>query len=86
MCQADHTKSSGAMEAVGAIDIFSLSVEKHKLIFIKTIVVMEIHFLAKLLAQSVISHIREQSLSLTGTGVEGNQQGYEIFCMTFAGV
>ena len=23
--------------------------------------------------------LREQSLSLTGTGVEGNQQGYEIF-------
>ena len=30
--------------------------------------------------------IREQSLSLTRTGAEGNQQGYEIFCMRFAGV
>ena len=30
--------------------------------------------------------IREQSLSLTGTGAEGNQQGYEIFLMRFAGL
>ena len=30
--------------------------------------------------------IREQSLSLTGTGAEGNQQGYGIFLMKFAGV
>ena len=33
MSQANHTKSSGAMKAVGAIDIFSHSVEKHKLIY-----------------------------------------------------
>ena len=32
VCQANHIKSSGAMEAVGAIDIFSHSVKKHKLI------------------------------------------------------
>ena len=30
--------------------------------------------------------LREQSLSLTGTGAEGNQLGYEIFYMRFAGV
>ena len=30
--------------------------------------------------------LREQSLSLTGTGAEGNQQGYEIFLMRFAEV
>ena len=28
---------------------------------------------------SKTSMLREQSLSLTGTGAEGNQQGYEIF-------
>ena len=30
--------------------------------------------------------VREQSVSLTRTGVEGNQQGYEIFLMRSAGV
>ena len=34
-CQANHSKSSGAMEAVGAIEIFSSSVDKHSLIYKK---------------------------------------------------
>ena len=32
-CQANHSKSSGAMEAVGALEIFSKSVPMHSLIY-----------------------------------------------------
>ena len=30
-CQANHTKSAGSMESVGAVQMFKRSVEKHKL-------------------------------------------------------
>ena len=36
-CPINHTKSSGAMEAAGAVAMFSSSVEKHKLIYSKYI-------------------------------------------------
>ena len=31
VCQANHSKSSGAMEPAGAVAIFNRSIEKHKL-------------------------------------------------------
>ena len=33
ICHISHTKSSGAMEAAGALEIFSRSIEKHNLIY-----------------------------------------------------
>ena len=33
ICRINHTKSSGAMEAAGALEIFSLSVEKYNLVY-----------------------------------------------------
>lgn len=32
-CQANHGKSSGAMESVGAMDMFSRSIEQHSMIY-----------------------------------------------------